>query len=95
MPTAGERRRMRDVSGRRVQAADLASKRKTVMDSDTTRADALLHIHQARMVPLPEPVEVPPMVNGRRLQPWEAGLYVEWAHSRRRAELALFRGLIG
>ena len=79
----------------RIRSADLARHRKRLSKTDTERSDALLRLHQARPVSLPEPVQVPDQVNGRRLQPWETGLYVEAMHRERRRELTLFAGLIG
>ena len=90
------RRTPQEASTARIESAARAALRKPPAGTkDEARADALLRLHQARPVSLPEPVDMPPMVNGRRLEPWEAGLYVEWAHRERRAEMVLFAGLIG
>ena len=79
----------------RIRSADLARLRPRLSKTDTERSDALLRLHQARVVSLPEPVTVPDQVNGRRLESWEMGLYVEAMHRVRRMELAMFKGLIG
>ena len=62
---------------------------------DTMRTQHFLHQPKPRPPWRPELVVVPAMVNGRRLEPWEAGLYVEWAHRERWRELVMFEGLIG
>lgn len=62
---------------------------------DTMRTQHFLHQPHVREVPLPEPVQVPAMVNGRPLAEWERPLYVAAMGRERRAELALFAGLIG
>ena len=77
----------------RIRSADLARKRRQLSKTDTERSDVLLRLASARVVSLPEPVMVPPMVNGRQLQPWEMSRYVEAMHQARRAELVLLAGI--
>ena len=67
----------------------------TVMESDTTRADALLRVARpVREVSLPAPADGS-WVNWRETEPWEFGLVVAARMRERRLELAMFDGLIG
>lgn len=84
-----------DASTRKIQAADLESKRKPASGiGDEVRTHVLLHMQSARTVPLPEPADGS-WVNWRETEPWEFGLVVAARLRERRAELAMLRGLIG
>ena len=90
------RRTSSQASASKIAAADRAERKpkRVIHRTDVEGGEALLAMPQAWPDRSPGPVVVPRFVNGRPLAGWERVLYREWAVRVRRAELALFDGLL-